>query len=56
MYAKGREKQPEKAAVLAALVGFIGQGLLTGPYILMYVFYTIFLGVLAAYDRMGKAK
>ena len=56
MYAKGREKQPEKAAVLAALVGFIGQGLLTGPYILTYVFYTIFLGVLAAYDRMGKAK
>ena len=56
MYAKGREKQPEKAAVLAALVGFIGQGLLTGPYILTYVFYIIFLGVLAAYYRMGKAK
>ena len=45
-----------KWLVLAALVGFIGQGLLTGPYILTYVFYTIFLGVLAAYGRMGKAK
>lgn len=56
MYARGSEKKPEKAAVLAALTGFIGQGLLTGPYILTYVFYTIFLGVMTAYDRMGKAQ
>ena len=44
------------AAVLAALVGYLGQGLFTGPYILTYVLYTIFLGVLGAYCRMGKEK
>ena len=46
----------EKAAVLAALVGYLGQGLFTGPYILTYVLYTIFLGVLGAYYHMGKEK
>lgn len=56
MYARGKERKPEKAAVLAALVGYIGQGLFTGPYILTYVFYIIFLGVLGAYYRMGKEK
>ena len=56
MYAKGKGRKSEKAAVLAALTGFIGQGLLTGPYILTYAFYTIFLGVMAAYDRMDKAQ
>ena len=56
MYARGKERKPEKAAVLAALVGYIGQGLFTGPYILTYVFYIIFLGVMCAYDRMEKAK
>lgn len=56
MYARGEEKKPEKAAVLAALVGFIGQGMLNGPYILTYVFYIIFLGVMGAYYRMGKVK
>ena len=53
---RGKERKPEKAAVLAALVGYIGQGLFTGPYILTYVFYIIFLGVLGAYYRMGKEK
>ena len=33
-----------------------GRGLFTGPYILTYVLYTIFLGVLGAYCRMGKEK
>ena len=56
MYTKGKERKPEKAAVLAALVGYLGQGLFTGPYILTYVLYTIFLGVLGAYYRMGKEK
>jgi O-antigen ligase len=56
MYARGKERKPEKAAVLAALVGYIGQGLFTGPYILTYVFYIILLGVMCAYDRMEKAK
>lgn len=56
MYTKGKERKPEKAAVLAALVGYLGQGLFTGPYILTYVLYTIFLGVLGAYCRMGKEK
>mgnify|MGYP000273209067 CR=1 FL=1 len=56
MYARGKERKPEKAAVLAALVGYLGQGLFTGPYILTYVLYTIFLGVLGAYCRMGKEK
>lgn len=56
MYARGKERKPEKAAVLAALVGYIGQGLFTGSYILTYVFYIIFLGVMCAYDRMEKAK
>lgn len=56
MYAKGKERKPQMAAVLAALTGFIGQGLFTGPYILTYVIYVIFLGVLAAYYRMDKTK
>ena len=56
MYARGKSRKSEKAAVLAALTGFIGQGLMTGPYILTYAFYTIFLGVMAAYDRMDKAQ
>lgn len=56
MYTKGKERKPEKAAVLAALVGYLGQGLFTGPYILTYVLYTIFLGVLGAYCRMEKKK
>ena len=56
MFAKGNEKKTEKAAVLAALTGFIGQGLVTGPYILTYAFYIIFLGVMGAYYRMGKTK
>lgn len=56
MYTKGKERKPEKAAVLVALVGYLGQGLFTGPYILTYVLYTIFLGVLGAYYRMGKEK
>lgn len=56
MYAKGTDKKQEKAAILAALVGFIGQGLLTGPYILTNVIYIVFLGVMGAYYRMGKAK
>lgn len=56
MFAKKSTWQTEKAAVLAALVGYIGQGLFTGPYILTYVFYIIFLGVLCAYDRMGNEK
>lgn len=56
MYARGTEKKSEKAAVLAALTGFIGQGLLTGPYILTYVIYIIFLGIMTAYDRMEKTQ
>ena len=56
MYARGKSRKSEKAAVLATLTGFIGQGLMTGPYILTYAFYTIFLGVMAAYDRMDKAQ
>ena len=56
MYAKGKERKPQMAAVLAALTGFIGQGLFTGPYILTYVIYVIFLSVLAAYYRMDKTK
>lgn len=54
MFAKGETKKTEKAAVLAALVGFIGQGLITGPYILTYVIYIVFLGAMSAYYRMGK--
>lgn len=54
MYAKGEAYKSEKAAVLAGLVGFIGQGLVTGPYILTFVIYVIFLGVMGAYWRRGR--
>ena len=56
MLENGKERKSEKAAVLVALVGYLGQGLFTGPYILTYVLYTIFLGVLGAYYRMEKEK
>ena len=56
MYTKGKERKPEKAAVLAALGWISGAGLVYRTYILTYVLYTIFLGVLGAYCRMGKEK
>lgn len=51
MMKKGEECPAEKAALLAALTGYIGQGLTTGPYILTYVLYMVFLAVYARYCR-----
>ncbi len=54
MFAKNKVNEPQKAAVLAALTGYLAQGLVTGPYLFVYVFYIIFLGVFSAYDRMEQ--
>ena len=43
--------QAEREAILAGLVGFIGQGLVTGPYLLTYVMYIILIGLLVGYYR-----
>jgi hypothetical protein len=48
---EGQEYTAERAAVLAGLAGFIGQGLVTGPYVLNYVLYMLLLGMYRAYDR-----
>ena len=50
------EYQAEKEAVLAGLVGFIGQGLMVGPYIFTYAIYAILLGMFKAYDRKQSVK
>lgn len=50
------EYQAEKEAVLAGLVGFIGQGLMVGPYIFTYAIYVILLGMFKAYDRKQSVK
>ncbi|MCR5546577.1 MAG: hypothetical protein K6F30_08915, partial [Lachnospiraceae bacterium] len=54
MFAKRKNNEAQKAAVLAALVGYMGQGMITGPYLFVYVFYIIFLGAFSAYDRMEQ--
>ncbi|MCR4673465.1 MAG: O-antigen ligase family protein [Lachnospiraceae bacterium] len=54
MFKKNKTNEAQKAAVLAALVGYMGQGFVTGPYIYVYVFYIIFLGAFSAYDRMEQ--
>lgn len=48
---EGQEYTAERAAVLAGLTGYIGQGLVTGPYVLNYVLYMLLLGMYRAYDR-----
>ena len=52
LFARKGDMGPQKAAVIAALTGFIGQGLVTGPYILTYVIYIVFLGFIGAYRRI----
>jgi hypothetical protein len=47
----GSRYQAERAAILAGLAGYIGQGLVTGPYVLDYVLYMLLLGLFRAYDR-----
>ncbi|SDB30176.1 hypothetical protein [Eubacterium oxidoreducens] len=56
MFRKETEYQVERAAILAALTGFIGQGLIYGPYPLTYIVYTMFLGMYVGYGRKGKGK
>ena len=51
MLRKGEAYKTERAALLAALTGYIGQGLITGPYILSYAIYMVLLGVYAGYCR-----
>ena len=49
-----REKSHDEAvqmALLAALTGYLAQGLVTGPYILTYVLYMILLGMYAGSVR-----
>lgn len=50
MLKKG-EQQTERAALLAALTGYIGQGLVTGPYVLTYAVYVVLLGAFVGYWR-----
>ena len=54
MFAKNKTNEAQKAAILAGLTGYLAQGMVTGPYIFVYVFYIIFLGVFSAYDRMEQ--
>lgn len=51
MVSKREDYQNEKAAILAGLAGYIGQGLLIGPYVLTYVMYAVLLGMFHAYCR-----
>lgn len=51
MLRKGESYKAERAALLAALTGYIGQGLITGPYILSYAVYMVLLGVYVGYCR-----
>lgn len=34
---------------MAGLVGYIGQGLVTGPYVLTYVMYVVLMGMMVGY-------
>lgn len=36
---------------MAGLVGYIGQGLVTGPYVRTYVMYVVLIGVITSYVR-----
>lgn len=54
MLIKGDQYKKERAALLAALTGFIGQGLITGPYILTYAIYFVLLGAFGGYWRKSK--
>ena len=56
MVGKREEYQTERAAIMAGLVGYIGQGLVTGPYVLTYVMYVVLLGMFNAYDRKQSVK
>lgn len=56
MVGKREEYRNEKAAIMAGLAGYMGQGLLTGPYVLTYVMYVILLGMFSAYDRKQRVK
>lgn len=51
MMNKNTEHPVERAAVLAALAGYMGQGLVTGPYLLTYVLYMIFVAMYVRYWR-----
>ena len=43
---KREEYQAERVAIVAGLVGYIGQGLVTGPYVLM--------GMIVGYGRISR--
>lgn len=56
MVAKREEYQAERAAILAGLVGYIGQGLVTGPYVLTYVLYVVLLGMMVGYAEVSNRR
>lgn len=56
MLRKGEAYKTERAALLAGLTGYIGQGLITGPYILSYAIYMVLLGVYVGYCRKANIK